>query len=96
MAHNHGDEYRVKIVHEDGTEELTGWMNSEEQVAQTMAALHKPQGKAYWLLVRNVICPNCRDKQRIVECHLTDIRYSSHDSRYLAKVGSKSRYELLE
>jgi hypothetical protein len=36
MAHSHGDEYQVKIVHEDGTEELSGWMNSEGQVAQAM------------------------------------------------------------
>jgi hypothetical protein len=43
MAHNHGSEYQVQIVHEDGTEELSGWMNSEEQVAQAMAAVHRPQ-----------------------------------------------------
>jgi len=34
MAHNHGNEYQVKIVHEDGTEELSGWVNSEEQHPQ--------------------------------------------------------------
>ena len=28
MAHNHGNEYQVRIVHEDGTEELSGWMKS--------------------------------------------------------------------
>jgi hypothetical protein len=37
MAHNHGNEYQVNIVHEDGTEELSEWMNSQEQVAQAMA-----------------------------------------------------------
>ena len=58
MAHNHGNEYQVKIVHEDGTEELTGWMNSEEQVAQMLAAVHRPQDQAYWLRARNVLCPN--------------------------------------
>ena len=42
LAHNHGNEYQVKIVHEDGTEELSAWMNSEEQVAQAMAAVHRP------------------------------------------------------
>jgi len=33
---NHGNEYQVKIVHEDGIEELSGWMNSQEQVIQAM------------------------------------------------------------
>ena len=59
LSHNHVNEYQVKIVHEDGTEELSGWMNSEEQVTQVMAAVHKPQGKGYWVRVRNVLGPNC-------------------------------------
>ena len=75
MAHNHGNEYQVRIVHEDGTEELSGWMNSEEQLAQAMAAVHRAQGKAYWLRERNVLCPDCFDKEQgiIVECPITDI-----------------------
>ena len=99
MVHNHGTEYQVDIVHEDGTEELSGWMNSEEQVAQAMAAFHKPRGNAYWLRERNVLCPNCLDReQRIVEYPLTDIpspRCSPHDSRYLLAVGSTDRYALV-
>ena len=100
MAHNHGSEYQVKIVYADGTEKLSGWLNSPEQVAQAVAASHRLQSKAYWLLLleRNVLCPNCLDRgQRIAEYPLTDIpspRYSPHDSRYLVEVGSKSRYEL--
>ena len=75
MAHNHGNEYQVKIVYADGTEELSGWMNSQEQVAQqAMPAVHRRRGKAYWLRERNVLCPNCLDsEQRIVEYPLTDI-----------------------
>jgi hypothetical protein len=100
MAHNHGSEYQVRIVHEDGTEELSGWMNSEEQLAQTMAAVHRALGKSYWLRERSVLCPNCFDKEQIVvECPITDIpspRYSPHDSHYLLAVGSRNRYELLE
>ena len=100
MAHNHGNEYQIKIVHEDGTEELSGWMNSEEQVAQAMAAVHRPQGKTHWLRARNVVCPNCLDReQRIVECPLTHIpspRLSPHDSRYLVAVGARNRSEVLE
>jgi hypothetical protein len=99
MAHDHGNEYQIQIVHEDGTEELSGWMNSEEQVAQAMAAFHRPRGNAYWLRERNVLCPNCLDReQRIVEYPLTDIpspRCSPHDSRYLLAVGSLDRYALV-
>lgn len=100
MAHSHGNEYQVKIVHEDATEELSGWMNSEAQVAQVMAALHRPEGNAYWLRERNVVCLNCLDReQRILEFPLMDIpsqRCSPHDSRYLRAVGYKNRYEVLE
>ena len=71
MAHNHGNEYQIRIVHEDGTEELSGLMYSTEQVTQAMIAAHRPQGKAYWLLVRNILCPDCSDsEQRIMECPL--------------------------
>ena len=98
MAHNHGSEYQVRIVREDGTEELSGWLNSAEQVAQTIAASPRPHAKAYWLLERNVFCPNCVDKgQKVMEYPLTDIpspRCNPHDSRYLVEVGSKNRYEL--
>ena len=101
MAHSHGYEYQVKIVHEDASEELSGWTNSQEQVAQqAMAAVHRRQGKAYWLRERNVVCPNCLDReQRILEFPLTDIpsqRCRPHDSRYLLAAGYKNRYELLE
>jgi hypothetical protein len=95
MAHNHGSEYQIKIVHEDETEELSERMNSEEQVAQAMAEVHRRQIKAYWLLERNVLCPDCRDnEQRILEYPLTPIpcpRYSPRDSRYLVAVGSMNR-----
>jgi hypothetical protein len=63
-----------------------------------MAAVDKPQGKAYWLLVRNVLCPNCPDRgQIIVEYPVTNIpspRYSPNDSHYLLAVGLKDRYAL--
>src|SRR5260370_5758607 len=91
MEHNHGSEYQVKTVRRDGTEELSGWMNNKEQVALAMAAARRLQGKAYWLQERNVLCPNCLDReQRILEYTLTDIpspRCSPHASRYLRAVG---------
>jgi hypothetical protein len=74
-------------------------MNSEEQVAQAMGAVRRSQGNAYSLRERNVLCPNCLDReQRIVEYPLTDIpspRCSPHDSRYLLAVGSRDRYALV-
>jgi hypothetical protein len=98
MAHNHGNEYQIRIVHEDGTEELSGLMNSTEQVAQAMLAARRPQGKTYWLLERNIICPDCSDReQRITECPITNIpppRYMPHDSGYLQIMESRNRYAL--
>jgi hypothetical protein len=101
MAHNHGNEYQVRIVHADGTEKLSGWLNSGEQLAQAMAALPRAQGTAYWLRERNLLCPDCFDTEQtiIVECPISGIaspRYRPHDSRYLLAVGSRNRYELLE
>jgi hypothetical protein len=98
MAHNHGSEYQVQIIHEDGTEELSGW-NSDKQLVQAMAAVHRPQS-AYWLRERNVLCPNCLDReQRIIEYPITNVmspRYRPHNSSYLLAVGAKSQYELFE
>jgi hypothetical protein len=87
MAHK-GDEYQIRIIYEDGTVELSGWMNSTEQLAHAMAAVHRSQGETYWLLVR-------REDQIIMECPITDIpppRYSPHDSHYLVRVRSRDRY----
>jgi hypothetical protein len=98
MAHDHGKEYQISIVHEDGTEELSGWMQREEQVAPAMAAIHRPQGTAYWLRERNVICPDCRERdQGISEYPLTEVpsvRYSPHDSGYLLVAGWRNRSEV--
>ena len=95
MAHNHGNEYQVTIIHEDGIEELSEWLNSEEQLAQAMATVRRREGNTYWLRERNIVCPNCLDRnQRILEYPLTDIpspRFNPHDSRYLQAVGSRDR-----
>jgi hypothetical protein len=100
MGHNHGSEYQVRIIHQDGTEELSGWMDSVEGFAQALAAaVRSAQGIAYWLRQRNVICPECLDREQpiIVECPITGIpspRNRPHDSQYLMAVGSRGRYEL--
>jgi hypothetical protein len=101
MAHSHGNEYQVRIIHADGTEQASGWMNSEEQLALAMAAVHRAQGKAYWLRERNALCPECLDREQriIVECPIAytpSPRCRPHDSRYLVAVGSKNRCEMFE
>jgi len=85
MAHN-GIEYQIRITNEDGTVELSGWMNGTEQVAQAMA--HRSQGNASWLLVRS-------EDQIIMECPITDVptpRCSPHDSDYLVRVRPRNWY----
>jgi len=98
MAHNHGNDYQLRIVHGDGTEELSGWMQSEEQVTPALAAIHRPHGTAYWLRVRNVLCPDCLEwDQGIWEYPLTGFpssRSSPHDSGYLLAVGWRNRSEM--
>ena len=95
MAPIHGTEYQIRIVRPDGTEELSGWMNSTEQVAQVLILAHKPQGTTCWLLVRNMFCPDCSAREQIVEYPIMDMpsaRCIPHDSRYLQVVESKNRY----
>jgi hypothetical protein len=97
MAHNHGYEYQIRIAREDGTEELSGWMSSTGQVSQAMTVVHKPQGTTCWLLERNIICPNCSDREQILEYPIMDTpspRYIPHDSRYLQVVDSRKPYAL--
>ena len=72
MTHEHGSEYQVRIVHEDETEELSGWMNCQEEVAQAITRLCGSPAKAHWLRVRNILCPNCLHSElTIVEFPLT-------------------------
>ena len=94
MAHNHGNEYQIRIVREDGIEELSGWMNSAEQIARTVLAVDRPQGKTFWLLVRKIVCPDCSDRAQIMEyplMHVPSPRYIPHDSRYLQVVESRDQ-----
>jgi hypothetical protein len=100
MAHDHSNEYQLRIVHQDGTEKLSGWMTSGEQLTQAISTLHRAQGDGYWLRERNVLCPDCIDNAQltIVECPIAGIpspRYRPHDSHYLLAVGSRNRYELV-
>lgn len=101
MMHSHVNEYQIRTSREDGSEELTLWVDSEEQLAQAMAALHTVHGTTHWLRVRSGLCPECSDQvnQTIAESPITGIpspRHRPHNSDYLLAVGSKSRYELFE
>ena len=73
---------------------------SIEEFALAMTTVHRSQGKNYWLRERNVVCPNCLDREQIiVECPIADApsaRYSPHDSRYLMAVGSRRDYQQFE
>jgi hypothetical protein len=97
MAYNHGNEYQIRIVREDSTEELSGWMDSIEQIAQALILTHKPRGATCWLMVRNILCANGSYREQILEYPILDMpstRYIPHDSRYLQAVESKSQYTL--
>src|ERR1700674_1782098 len=71
MMHEHGSECRVKIVNEDQTEELSGWMNCQE-AAQAISGFRGSPAKVYWLQVRNILCIDCLHRElTIVEFRLT-------------------------
>ena len=87
MAHN-GDEYQIRINNRDGTEELSGWMNSTEQVAHAMDTAHRSEGDTYWLLIRS-------KGQITLESPIANIpspRYRPHDSYYLMRERSRGQH----
>ncbi len=94
MLHQHGSEYQVKMVRQDGTEELSQWINDEGQIAQAIAALHKPNCKAYWLRQRSLLCAACLDTaQSVTEFPLANVSYpraSPNDSRYMVATGKRN------
>jgi hypothetical protein len=59
MTHEHGNQLQVRIEHADGTEELSGWMQTQEEVMRAIAALHGSPARTYWLRVRNIRCLKC-------------------------------------
>ncbi|HXP88165.1 MAG TPA: hypothetical protein VN841_25775 [Bryobacteraceae bacterium] len=99
MEHNHGNEYQIKVIHEDGTEVLSEWIE-HENVEQTMATLRDSKARGYWLRERNVTvatCPLCRDRETVIaEYPLTEClspRSHPHDSSYLLETGFKDPYD---
>jgi hypothetical protein len=96
MAHDHGSEYQVRVIHQDGTEALSEWME-HGRVAQAMACLQKPQAVGYWLRERNIIiaaCPHCRGIEGAVAEYPLSAALSSrsrpHDNNILPERETKS------
>ena len=84
-------------VNEDGTVELSGWMNSIDEVAQAIILFRKPDDTNCWLLVRSTAWPDCPDREQILEYPIMDTpspRYIPHDSRFLQEVESRNRQAL--
>jgi hypothetical protein len=97
MASNHGYEYQIRIILKDGTEELSGWMNNIEQVAQEVIVAHRLEGKTCRLLARNSIRPNCSEREHVLEypiMNITSPRCIPYNSRYRWTVDSKNRCAL--
>jgi hypothetical protein len=97
MAHKNGKEYQIRIVRKDGTEELSSWMHSIEEVAHAMILARKPQGTNCWLLVRSTVSSGIRDTEQVLEYPIMDIpspRYIPNSSRYLQVVDSRDRQVL--
>ena len=91
MAHDHGNEYQIRIVREGGIEELSGWMKSTDEVTQAILTVPRTEEKTLWLMVRNTSGSGCPDKEQIVEYPITHIRSPRcipHDSRYLQAMKS--------
>ncbi len=88
--HHHGSEYQLQIVHKDGTEELSGWMNSKEQIVQAIAAVLRPQS-TYWLRQRNIVCPDCLDREeKIIEYPISNTPSPRYNPPTYRKWGSRA------
>ena len=94
MAHKNGNDYQIRIVRNDGTENLSEWMHSIEEVAHAMILIRKPQGAKCWLMVRSITWPYCPDLEQILEYPIMNIpplRYIPHNPRFLQVAGPGNR-----
>ena len=95
MECNHGSEYQLKCIHQDGTEELADWI-TESELARAIAGIKWGEARTYWLRKRNLSCPNCANTDReILECpvsNMSSTRYRIRDSSHIASAASKNRY----
>src|ERR1017187_4591798 len=99
MMHKHDNEYQIRTIHQDGTEELSAWMDGELKLAQAIAVVQVTHDRTFWLRVRSVPCSDCIGNEQPVtmECPIANLpsaRCRPHDSQYLVSVGSRNRSEL--
>ncbi len=96
MKHEHGSEYRLKVVLRDGNENLSAWLD-QEQLSLAMAAALAGR-KAFWLQERKLVCLNCAEREPdILEYPVAATespRCAPHDSRYLMAAGVRNRGEV--
>ena len=96
MEHEHGSEYRLKIVLKDGKEDLTAWLDQGQLVAAIGNA--RPKGKALWLQERKVLCPSCPNREPKIQeypvAQSDSARYRPHDSKYLVATGVRNPSEI--
>ena len=96
-GHEHGSEYRLRVVLHNGKENLTGWLTHDDLIQAISAAPAK--GTVVWLQERNIVCLECRDReQQIFEYPVGNAESSRcrpHDSRYLVAAGVRNRSEIL-
>jgi hypothetical protein len=97
IGHEHGSEYQLKFVLDNGEEDLTGWFTQDElmqAMAEAMAT-----GRVFWLQERNIVCLACTDReQQIFEYPVGNTETSRcrpHDSRYLVAARLRNRAEVL-
>jgi hypothetical protein len=64
--HNHGYEYRAKIVGSNGQPEYSDWFNTEQALRDSMRGVIRNIGKRYYCEARMVPCTqlNCDVDQR--------------------------------
>ena len=97
MAHNHGSEYQIRIICGDGTEELSGWLKGEEQVArQSLRATgQKPKLAGFWNETFSVPPARIGDRKSWnIPLRTSRLHDTAHTTPVIWCVGSKSRYEL--
>ena len=96
MEHEHGSEYRLKIILSNGKEDLTVWLDQEQLTAAITSAPAK--AKALWLQERKVLCGSCPDREPKIReypvAHTQSQRFRPHDSQYLVATGVRNRGEV--
>lgn len=57
--HDHGREYRAKLVDASGQADHSDWFNTKAELDAMMHLVQRAHGKHYLCEERNVLCPEC-------------------------------------